>query len=126
MPPLVHIQSALIRRILLFLLLPVLFPLIFFVRVGKATMNVFNEIREIVRVVWQGEEENAVMLPCPFCGGKGLPSGWRSQGGASGPACDECGATTWSVDTWNTRIPLPDALTPPSGTALPGESSSAP
>lgn len=69
-------------------------------------MTACSEFSEIFSAVWRGVQESPTLLPCPFCGGKCLPHGWRTQGGASGPACDDCGATTWSVDTWNTRITL--------------------
>ncbi|MDR0934626.1 MAG: Lar family restriction alleviation protein [Burkholderiaceae bacterium] len=106
MPPILHIQSALIRRCCLILLMPMLFPLIFFLRIGKAMMSAFTEFAEMFSAIWKGMEEEAPLLPCPFCGGRGMPHGWRTQGGATGPACDNCGATAWSTDTWNTRIPL--------------------
>jgi len=69
-------------------------------------MTALSEFTELFNAVWRGAEENPVMLPCPFCGGNGLPHGWRTQGGATGPACENCGATTWGVETWNTRVTL--------------------
>lgn len=90
------------------LLAPVFLVFLIFIRIGKAIMTAFSEFAELFSAVWKGEQEEPVLLPCPFCGGKGIPNGWQTQGGATGPACDECGATTWSVDTWNTRVALPE------------------
>lgn len=67
-------------------------------------MGAFAEFTEMFSAVWKGMGKEPALLPCPFCAGKGIPNGWRTQGGATGPACDDCGATTWSVATWNTRI----------------------
>ena len=72
-------------------------------------MGALTEFAEIFSAVWKGAAEEPPLLPCPFCGGKGMPHGWRTQGGATGPACDDCGATTWSAQTWNTRITLTEA-----------------
>lgn len=90
------------------LLAPVFLVFLIFIRIGKAIMTAFSEFAELFSAVWKGEQEEPVLLPCPFCGGKGIPNGWQTQGGATGPACDDCGATTWSVDTWNTRVALPE------------------
>ena len=106
MPPIIHIQSALIRRILLLLIAPVLWLLMFCMRLGKAFMSALTECSEMFRAIWHGAENEPELLPCPFCGGRGFPHGWRTQGGATGPACEDCGATTWSAYTWNTRIVL--------------------
>lgn len=55
-----------------------------------------------------------LLKPCPFCGSKNIdPHGWASEY-ASGPACDDCGASAGSVSgsdedniaAWNTRAPL--------------------
>jgi hypothetical protein len=49
------------------------------------------------------------MLLCPFCGSTAIdPEGWMSvnKDGTqkkSGPACDECGGSTESVERWNDR-----------------------
>jgi hypothetical protein len=49
------------------------------------------------------------LLPCPFCGSTNVDSeGWMSvnQDGSqkkTGPACEECGGSTESVERWNTR-----------------------
>ncbi|NLC24110.1 MAG: hypothetical protein GX776_06545 [Oxalobacter sp.] len=106
MPPIIHLQSVLIRRLLMILLAPFLLILILCMRIGRGIMSGLSEFSELFTAVWRGSEEDPPLLPCPFCGGKGIPHGWRTQGGATGPACDNCGATTWSADTWNTRITL--------------------
>ncbi len=87
-------------------LAPILLILILCMRVGRGIMSAFSEFSELFVAVWRGSQEEPPLLPCPFCGGKGFPNGWQTQGGATGPACEDCGATTWSVDTWNTRITL--------------------
>ena len=110
MPPFIHIQSALARRLLLVLLAPVLLVFLVFIRISKVLMTAFSEFAEVFLAVWKGGQEAPSLLPCPFCGGKCVPDGWRTQGGATGPACDNCGATTWSVDTWNTRVPLAEEV----------------
>jgi len=49
------------------------------------------------------------LLSCPFCGSTAIdPEGWVSvnKDGTqekSGPACDECGGSTESVERWNSR-----------------------
>lgn len=49
------------------------------------------------------------LLPCPFCGSTDVdPEGWMSinKDGTqkkTGPACDECGGSTESIERWNTR-----------------------
>lgn len=88
------------------LLTPILLLLLFCMRIGKGMMEAFTEFGELFSAVWKGAEKEPALLPCPFCGGKGISHGWRTQGGATGPACDDCGATTWSAQTWNTRIVL--------------------
>ena len=72
----------------------------------KGVLGACAEFREMFVAVWRGFEEEAELLPCPFCGGDALPDGWRTQGGASGPSCDQCGATAWSAYTWNTRVSI--------------------
>ena len=56
--------------------------------------------------------EGVTLKPCPFCGSINIePKGWKSFT-ASGPACDDCGASAGSVSdnhadnvaAWNTRI----------------------
>lgn len=53
------------------------------------------------------------LLPCPFCGSTNVdPEGWMSvnQDGTqkkTGPACDECGGSTESVERWNSRAFFP-------------------
>lgn len=47
-----------------------------------------------------------IMLPCPFCGGVCDPEGWLScepdgSNKKTGPACDECGGATDTVERWN-------------------------
>lgn len=106
MPPFIHIRSAWCRRALMVLLAPFFLVLLVFTRISKAIMTGFSEFAEVFSAVWKGRQEGPVLLPCPFCGGKCIPDGWQTQGGATGPACDNCGATTWSVDTWNTRVAL--------------------
>jgi hypothetical protein len=76
--------------------------------VAKAFMETISNFREMFSAIWNGVRTDAALLPCPFCHGKCNPDGWRTHSGASGPACDKCGATTWSVETWNTRIVLTD------------------
>ena len=58
------------------------------------------------------------LAPCPFCGGKADPEGWKSAGG-TGPECEDCGATAASDVDWNHRLappaikvgnPLPNGL----------------
>ncbi len=107
MPPLIHIQSVFFRRLFLLLVSPIYFSLVFGIRFVKGFLGACAECRELFSAVWNGVVEDEEMLPCPFCGGKALPDGWRAHGGASGPSCDQCGATAWSVYTWNSRIPLP-------------------
>ena len=104
MPPLIHIQSVFFRRLFLLLVSPLYFPLIFGIRFVKGVLGARAEFREMFVAVWRGFDEEAELLPCPFCGGDALPDGWRTQGGASGPSCDQCGATAWSAYTWNSRI----------------------
>ncbi len=106
MPPLIHFKSVFTRRVLLLLVAPLYFIMLFGIRIGKGALSAFSEFGEMFVAIWKGEETSEVLLPCPFCGGKAYPDGWRANGGASGPACDQCGATTWSAHTWNTRIPL--------------------
>ncbi|MCM1513310.1 MAG: hypothetical protein NC112_09435 [Oxalobacter formigenes] len=106
MPPFIHIQPVWVRRFLVVLLAPFLLVLLVCIRISKVLMTAFSEFAEIFSAVWKGRQEAPSLLPCPFCGGKCVPDGWRTQGGATGPACDDCGATTWSIDTWNTRVPL--------------------
>ena len=106
MPPLIHFKSAVLRRFLLFLVSPIYFLLIFGIRIGKCVDLTFTDSCEVFRAVWKGEVEKQELLPCPFCGGKANPDGWRANGGASGPSCDQCGATAWSAYTWNSRISL--------------------
>lgn len=44
------------------------------------------------------------LKPCPFCGGKADPAGWISgTGGPSIPRCVDCGASSGSLEEWNTR-----------------------
>jgi hypothetical protein len=38
---------------------------------------------------------------CPFCGGQVDPEGWMSNGGATGPECEDCGATTPTIERWD-------------------------
>jgi hypothetical protein len=49
-------------------------------------------------------------LPCPFCGGACDPEGWLGTGigGTSvrGPECEQCGATTDTIEDWNRRASL--------------------
>jgi hypothetical protein len=50
-------------------------------------------------------------LPCPFCGGKCDPTGWMGCGEPGtpmrqGPECEGCGATTETLEVWNTRTPV--------------------
>jgi len=77
---------------------------------GKEFADTLSEFGILLRRVWRGKEEDKMMLPCPFCGGVCYPDGWMAQGGASGPACRECGATAWTIDIWNTRVELPAEL----------------
>ena len=107
MPPLIHIKSAGLRRFLLFLVTPFYFLIVFGIRVGRCVELTFADFNEVFRAVWRGNVEEQKLLPCPFCGGKANPDGWRANGGATGPACDQCGATAWSVYTWNSRVPVP-------------------
>lgn len=107
MPPLIHIQSVFLRRLFLLLVSPLYFSLVFGIRFIKGLLGATAECREIFVAIWRGFEPDAELLSCPFCGGKALPDGWRAHGGASGPSCDQCGATAWSVYTWNSRIPIP-------------------
>lgn len=55
------------------------------------------------------DEKCTPLLPCPFCGGPCDPEGWMSNDGRTGPACDECGGSTDTVERWNSR-PLVAAL----------------
>ncbi len=106
MPPIIRISSAFIRRLCMIILSPILFLLIICTRVSKGIQTGCAEFSEVFSSVWEGVQKEPDLLPCPFCGGKCLPHGWQTQGGATGPACDDCGATTWSVDTWNHRVIL--------------------
>lgn len=54
------------------------------------------------------------LKPCPFCGSREIdPTGWASLD-ASGPACDDCGASAGQISSdladnikaWNTRAAL--------------------
>lgn len=106
MPSFLHIRSAWLRRALMVLLSPVFLVFLLFIRLIKASMTAFSEFAEMFSAVWKDRQDKRALLPCPFCGGRCIPDGWQTQSGASGPACDNCGATTWSVDTWNTRVAL--------------------
>ncbi len=106
MPPLIHVKSAALRRFLLILVSPFYFLIVFGIRVGRSIELTFADFYEVFRLVWKGNVEKEQLLPCPFCGGKASPDGWRANGGASGPSCDQCGATAWSTDTWNSRVPV--------------------
>ncbi|EQM95298.1 hypothetical protein OFAG_02129 [Oxalobacter formigenes HOxBLS] len=106
MPPLIHFKSAVLRRFLLLLVSPLYFLIIFGIRIGKCVDLTFFDSYDVFRAVWKGRVEEAELLPCPFCGGRANPDGWRANGGASGPSCDQCGATAWSAYTWNSRVPL--------------------
>lgn len=44
------------------------------------------------------------LKPCPFCGGKADPQGWKANGGRAGPECEDCGATAASAVDWNHRL----------------------
>lgn len=54
----------------------------------------------------------ADLLPCPFCGARGIdPEGWfgsdwKTGESAEGPLCLECGATAPSVEAWNMRAEI--------------------
>lgn len=106
MPAILSIQSAFLRRLVMILITPIMLTFIVGLRVGKGLLNAFSDFRELFMSTWNGREVEAELLPCPFCGGKCIPTGWQTQGGAMGPACDDCGATCWSVDMWNNRIPI--------------------
>lgn len=44
------------------------------------------------------------LLPCPFCASTRIDAeGWMCNDGRKGPACDDCGASAESVETWNSR-----------------------
>lgn len=50
------------------------------------------------------------LKPCPFCGSSEIdPEGWTGITakfvGTSGPECTGCGATSPTVEEWNTRAP---------------------
>ncbi len=107
MPPLIHLKSAGLRRFFLILFSPFYLLIVFGIRIGRSVELTLADFHEVFRAVWKGHAEEKELLPCPFCGGKANPDGWRANGGASGPACDQCGATAWSVYTWNSRVPLP-------------------
>ncbi len=106
MPPLIHFKSAGLRRFLLILVSPFYFLIVFGTRIGRSVELTLADFHEVFCAVWKGNVEKEQLLPCPFCGGKANPDGWRANGGASGPACDQCGATAWSTYTWNSRVPV--------------------
>lgn len=84
MPPLIHFKSAVLRRFLLLLVSPLYFLIIFGIRIGKCVDLTFFDSYDVFRAVWKGRVEEAELLPCPFCGGRANPDGWRANGGASG------------------------------------------
>lgn len=48
--------------------------------------------------------DKIAMLPCPFCGSKNVdPEGWASTV-KKGPACDDCGGSTDTVERWNNAV----------------------
>jgi len=48
---------------------------------------------------------------CLFCGSKNVDAdGWKTRGGTTGPQCIDCGATAESVEQWNDRTWLIDAV----------------
>lgn len=48
---------------------------------------------------------------CLFCGSHDVDAeGWKTQSGTTGPQCAGCGATAESVDQWNDRTWLIDAV----------------
>lgn len=40
---------------------------------------------------------------CPFCGGNCDPDGWMTTDKRTGPACDDCGGSTDTMERWNNR-----------------------
>jgi hypothetical protein len=61
-----------------------------------------------------GVSDSTQLLGCPFCGSDNLeyPS-WLAQeaGWKYGVSCSNCGATSYSVKDWNTRVHPNAALT---------------
>ncbi len=67
------------------------------------------------------ETNNDKLLPCPFCGSSDIDSeGWKNSEGVTGPACNDCNASSGSVfgtagtniKTWNTRASTLKAAEP--------------
>lgn len=50
---------------------------------------------------------SAVLLPCPFCGGRNTGAEEWASATDSGPGCGDCGALADSIEKWNTRVPAP-------------------
>ena len=46
----------------------------------------------------------ADLKPCPFCGGKPYPKGWKANDGRTGPECEACRATAISEVDWERRL----------------------
>lgn len=54
------------------------------------------------------------LLPCPFCGGKDIdPAGWMRGDGATGPECENCGATGATLESWQARAQQPASVAVP-------------
>jgi hypothetical protein len=103
------LKSVALRRIVLLLFSPIVFFLFFICRISSAARGVFPDFQGAFLGIWNGIKMKDEVLPCPFCGGRCNPDGWMTQSGASGPSCEECGATAYNESAWNRRTAPKDS-----------------
>lgn len=83
--------------------------------VTRAAMTeYYEEFGPLYAVVIPGTAAYEIRLErCPFCGSTNLdPEHWMSDADVNntGPGCDDCGATAQSVELWNMRTAVFDAV----------------